>query len=537
MSVRKRDNYKNEHSIRMNDLLPLHPDTTNSLEEITGAGRFHGDGKNITLLFLLYTLQGIPLGLSAAIPMILQNRGVSYKQQAEFSFVNWPFSLKLLWAPLVDSLYISKLGRRKTWLIPVQYMLGLTMFVLSAVVDSWLGSENSEPNINALTVAFFFLNFLAATQDIAVDGWALTMLQKRNIGHASTCNSTGQTAGYFFGYVFFMALESAEFCNNYLRLEPQSVGLVTLSGFLYFWGIVFLITTTLIAIFKHENNAEEHATQIEMNLNEAYSTLWTILKMPPIRTLALILLTAKIGFAATDAVSGLKLVEGGLPKEKLGFLAVPLIPLQIILVFIISKWTSGPRPMDVYVKAIPPRLLFGFVAMALVWVTPYVIVDGHIPIYFFVIILLIYACHQIFMNCMFVAIMAFFAKISDPSVGGTYMTLLNTLANLGGNWPSTVALWFVDSLTWRNCVGSKENSQILNECSTIPERKECTDAGGTCETQIDGFYLETVICAVIGFIWLLWIGRKINYLQSLNEAHWSVFKNEKQKKKIANHQR
>lgn len=41
----------------------------------------NGDGKNIALLFFLYTLQGIPLGLSAAIPMILQNRGVSYKQQ------------------------------------------------------------------------------------------------------------------------------------------------------------------------------------------------------------------------------------------------------------------------------------------------------------------------------------------------------------------------------------------------------------------------------------------------------------------------
>lgn len=40
-----------------------------------------GDRQNIALLFCLYTLQGIPLGLSAAIPMILQNRGVSYKQQ------------------------------------------------------------------------------------------------------------------------------------------------------------------------------------------------------------------------------------------------------------------------------------------------------------------------------------------------------------------------------------------------------------------------------------------------------------------------
>lgn len=40
-----------------------------------------GDEKNILLLFFLYTLQGIPLGLAMAIPMILQNKGASYKQQ------------------------------------------------------------------------------------------------------------------------------------------------------------------------------------------------------------------------------------------------------------------------------------------------------------------------------------------------------------------------------------------------------------------------------------------------------------------------
>ena len=45
-------------------------------------------------------LQGIPLGLAAAIPLILTNRNVSYKQQAEFSFAFWPFSVKLLWAPI-----------------------------------------------------------------------------------------------------------------------------------------------------------------------------------------------------------------------------------------------------------------------------------------------------------------------------------------------------------------------------------------------------------------------------------------------------
>ena len=67
---------------------------------------------NILLLLFLYVLQGIPLGLAGSIPLIMQSKSVSYKDQAFFSFVFWPFSLKLLWAPLVDALYFSRFGRR-----------------------------------------------------------------------------------------------------------------------------------------------------------------------------------------------------------------------------------------------------------------------------------------------------------------------------------------------------------------------------------------------------------------------------------------
>jgi hypothetical protein len=94
------------------------------------------------------------------------------------------------------------MGRRKTWvnsklnitvsaltvscifliiileqLVPVQYLLGIAMLFLSTKVDQYLDSEGS-PNIKVLTIGFFSLNFLAATQDIAVDGWALTMLHR-----------------------------------------------------------------------------------------------------------------------------------------------------------------------------------------------------------------------------------------------------------------------------------------------------------------------------------------------------------------------
>lgn len=42
--------------------------------------------------------------------------------------------------------------------------------------------------------------------------------------------------------------------------------------------------------------------------------------------------------------------------------------------------------------------------------------------------------HEVAANCMFVAQMAFFSRISDPVIGGTYMTLLNTIANVGEKW-------------------------------------------------------------------------------------------------------
>lgn len=432
----------------------------------------HGDRSNIAILFFLYLLQGIPIGLSAAIPMLLQNRGASYKEQAEFSFAFWPFSLKLLWAPIVDSLYSERFGRRKTWLVPIQYLLGLFMLLLSSNVESCLGETGgATPNVAYVTAIFFALNFLAATQDIAVDGWALTMLKPCNVGHASTCNSVGQTAGYFLGYVVFIALESAEFCNSYLSSEPSADGLVTLPGFLFFWGIVFLVTTTLVAIMKSERNTRDEkpdpddeiigdvatdakTTNVEpkLNIRETYMLLFKIIRMPPIRTLCAILLTVKVTFAACDAVTGLKLIDAGVPKEKLALLAVPLVPLQIMLPLVISKYTTGPRPMDVYLQALPYRMVFATLLAPIVWLTPYLLSEsGEVPVYYYVLLLVNYALYQVFLYSMFVAVMAFFAKISDPAVGGTYMTLLNTLCNMGGNWPTAVMLWLVDVLTWRHC--------------------------------------------------------------------------------------
>ena len=45
--------------------------------------------------------------------------------------------------------------------------------------DSFLKAQGRPPAVYELTLIFFVLYLLMATQDIAVDGWALTMLQRR----------------------------------------------------------------------------------------------------------------------------------------------------------------------------------------------------------------------------------------------------------------------------------------------------------------------------------------------------------------------
>ncbi len=164
--------------------VPLHENNRSDDEETMTVGQtdtgLARDKYNIAVLLFLYVLQGIPLGLAGSIPYLLQSRHVSYKEQAVYSFVFWPFSVKLLWAPIVDAAYFKWFGRRKSWLVPIQYLIGFFMLVLSLHIKDLMGEGDSKAPIcvKTLTVVFFMLNFLAATQDIAVDGWALTMLAR-----------------------------------------------------------------------------------------------------------------------------------------------------------------------------------------------------------------------------------------------------------------------------------------------------------------------------------------------------------------------
>jgi hypothetical protein len=49
-------------------------------------------------------------------------------------------------------------------MIPTQYLIGIFMLILSQHVSTWLGDDDNKPRVALVTLIFFSLNFLAATQ-------------------------------------------------------------------------------------------------------------------------------------------------------------------------------------------------------------------------------------------------------------------------------------------------------------------------------------------------------------------------------------
>uniref|UniRef100_A0A914CBD6 Acetyl-coenzyme A transporter 1 n=1 Tax=Acrobeloides nanus TaxID=290746 RepID=A0A914CBD6_9BILA len=241
--------------------------------------------------------------------------------------------------------------------------------------------------------------------------------------------------------------------------------------------------------------------------------------------MVVVLLTAKIAFAATDAMTDLKLIAAGVTKDKIASRAIFLTPLQIILPWLLGKQTAGPRPLNVFLWAYPYRLVMSGVFAALVYWTPYFREEsGEYPYFYYVIWIGAYYLHQVSAYCIFLSMMAFNAQISDPKIGGTYMTLLNTLNNLGGNWPVTLVLSITDFFTFKNCV-AKGTKTILGTCNTKKDADLCATSGDVCELAVDGYYISVAICTVIGIIWFRVFYNKIKMFQKIPRRDWRVMKN------------
>src|SRR5687768_16587818 len=121
-------------------------------------------------LLLLGFGSGMPLFLtSKTLQAWMTVEGVDLGTVGRVSLLALPYSLKFLWAPLLDRYVPPFLGRRRGWLLITQLLLGVLIAAMSL----------HDPKealfilfVNAVLIAFF-----SATQDIAVDAYSVDVLE------------------------------------------------------------------------------------------------------------------------------------------------------------------------------------------------------------------------------------------------------------------------------------------------------------------------------------------------------------------------
>jgi PAT family acetyl-CoA transporter-like MFS transporter 1 len=267
---------------------------------------------SICLILVLYFLQGINLGITGSIPLFLIAAGATWKDRGTFNFAFYPFSLKLLWAPLTDAIYSVRFGRRKSWLVPIQLGLAGLFLLLSFYLQSFIATNR----VMLLTIIFFAIVFFTATQDICVDGLAITLFTATNSQWTSTAQTVGQTMGRFLGSSFLLTLESANFTNKYIRgplgLPSQTTGVFTLQQFVRFAALAFLIVTTCLALFfreKEQVSIKDDEETANLSLSETYLSILKLFKKKCMRQLTLISLLAPIGTVASGYMTQLTLIR------------------------------------------------------------------------------------------------------------------------------------------------------------------------------------------------------------------------------------
>lgn len=98
-------------------------------------------------------------------------------------------------------------------------------------------------------------------------------------------------------------------------------------------------------------------------------------------------------------------------------------------------------------------------------------VSREYPFYYFLICIVISGLNSCMVTTHSVSQVAFFTQISDKRVGGSMMTLLNTIANIGSGWPNTLILYLVDFISIKHC----QHSSFVAVSSTTDYQANETD--------------------------------------------------------------
>lgn len=119
--------------------------------------------------------------IASTLKAMLVEKGFGLEAIGFFSLVTLPYTLKLLFAPIIDSCAVpyltKKIGQRRSWLVLTQIMLVISIFLL--------GMAGASGSVTIIACCALLVGFASASQDIVIDGYRIELIEKDNQGIAA----------------------------------------------------------------------------------------------------------------------------------------------------------------------------------------------------------------------------------------------------------------------------------------------------------------------------------------------------------------
>lgn len=276
------------------------------------------------LLSALYFVQGLPYGFqTTALPVYLLTHGATVMVVSSLGLLAAPWSAKALWAPLVDRHGSERIGRRKSWILPMQAGLAAAC-VAAAFVP--VGSA-----LSVLLGLVFLMNLFAATQDIAVDGFAVDLLEPHELGWGNTAQVVGYKLGMLTGGgLLVWASDVIGWRGLFLAMALLSLGVL---------GVVALAREPRRAVDVGAPDGER------LSWTDLKARLLTALRLPGTGWVLLFIGTYKLGETLVDVLFKPFLVGAGFNVPQIGLWVGTWGLVASLLGSFVGGWFASRMPI------------------------------------------------------------------------------------------------------------------------------------------------------------------------------------------------
>jgi PAT family beta-lactamase induction signal transducer AmpG len=248
----------------------------------------------VLIVALLGFSSGLPLALSGeTLRVWMHESGVDLGTIGLLSLAGLPYTLKFIWAPVVDAWRVpflsERFGRRRAWLVASQLML------MAAIV--FLGTRDPVASPLMIGIAALLVAFASATQDIVVDAFRIQSLP--------TDEQAAGMASYVAAYRIGMLVSSGGIIGFSAWLDAHGVSKDTVWPIAYAAAALLVLVglgATLLA--REPNSAQRDPTAGHSALMRLYETARDSFAEFLTREVAVAILAFVVLYKLCDALAG-----------------------------------------------------------------------------------------------------------------------------------------------------------------------------------------------------------------------------------------